>query len=288
MGIKIKTIKDIRFYLSRELQDTFPDQEISAVTNIIIRSVLEITRPYQAYLTDKPVDSAQASRIIYISEELKSGKPIQYILGETFFYGCRFKLNGSTLIPRPETEELVDLIIRENKGYMGNIIDFGTGSGCIAVSIASNLPGSIVTATDISREALMIAAENARLNNVKVSFVEDDILNPDADKFEKAGIIVSNPPYIRESEKQLMNKNVLDFEPHSALFVADSDPLVYYNGILRKGSEILESPGKIYFEINEALGNPMGQLLGSYGFKDIQVTKDINGKDRIIKGIIYA
>ena len=288
MGIKIKTIKDIRFYLSRELQDTFPDQEIRAVTNIIIRSVLEIIRPYQAYLTDKQVDSVQASRIIYITEELKSGKPIQYILGETFFYGCRFKLNGSTLIPRQETEELVDLIIRENKGYQGNIIDFGTGSGCIAVSIASNLPGSQVTATDISREALLIASENAKLNNVKVTFVEDNILNPDAGKFEKAGIIVSNPPYIRESEKQLMNKNVLDFEPHSALFVADSDPLVYYNGILRKGSEILESPGKIYFEINEALGNPMGQLLGSYGFKDIQVTKDINGKDRIIKGIMYA
>ena len=288
MGIKIKTIKDIRFYLSRELQDTFPDQEIRAVTNIIIRSVLEIIRPYQAYLTDKQVDSVQSSRIIYITEELKSGKPIQYILGETFFYGCRFKLNGSTLIPRQETEELVDLIIRENKGYQGNIIDFGTGSGCIAVSIASNLPGSQVTATDISREALLIASENAKLNNVKVTFVEDNILNPDAGKFEKAGIIVSNPPYIRESEKQLMNKNVLDFEPHSALFVADSDPLVYYNGILRKGSEILESPGKIYFEINEALGNPMGQLLGSYGFKDIQVTKDINGKDRIIKGIMYA
>jgi len=288
MGIKIKTIKDIRFYLSRELQDTFPDQEIRAVTNIIIRSVLEIIRPYQAYLTDKQVDSVQSSRIIYITEELKSGKPIQYILGETFFYGCKFKLNGSTLIPRPETEELVDLIIRENMGYHGNIIDFGTGSGCIAVSIASNLPGSQVTATDISREALLIASENAKLNNVKVTFVEDNILNPDAGKFEKAGIIVSNPPYIRESEKQLMNKNVLDFEPHSALFVADSDPLVYYNGILRKGSEILESPGKIYFEINEALGNPMGQLLGSYGFKDIQVTKDINGKDRIIKGIMYA
>ena len=288
MGIKIKTIKDIRFYLSRELHDTFPEQEIRAVTNIIIRSVLEITRLYKAYLTDEPVDSVQASRIIYITEELKSGKPIQYILGETFFYGCKFKLNGSTLIPRPETEELVDLIIRENSGYQGNIIDFGTGSGCIAVSIASNLPGSLVTATDISREALLIASENAKLNNVKVSFVEDDILNPDAGKFEKTGIIVSNPPYVRESEKQLMNKNVLDFEPHRALFVTDYDPLLYYKGILRKGSEILESPGKIYFEINESLGNLMAQLLESYGISDIHVIKDINSKDRIIKGILHA
>lgn len=288
MGIKIQTIKDIRFYLSRELQGTYPEQEIRAITNIIIRSVLEITRPYQAYLTDKQVDSMQASRITDIIDELKSGKPIQYILGETFFYESNFKLNGSTLIPRPETEELVDLIIRENSGYKGNIIDFGTGSGCIAVTIASNLPGSTVTATDISREALLVAAENAILNKVNVLFVEDDILNSDAGKFEKTGIIVSNPPYVRESEKKLMNKNVLDFEPHSALFVADSDPLVYYNGILRKGSEILEYPGKIYFEINEALGRSMVQLLESYGFSNIHVIKDINGKDRIIKGIMYA
>jgi release factor glutamine methyltransferase len=288
MAIKIQTIKDIRFYLSRELQDTYPEEELRAVTNIILRSVLDMTRPYQAYLTDAPVDSIQASKIINISDELKSGKPIQYVLEETFFYGCKFKLNGSTLIPRPETEELVDLIIRENSGYKGNIIDFGTGSGCIAVSIASNLPGSIITATDISHEALLVAAENAILNNVKVSFLEDNILNPDDGKFEKTGIIVSNPPYVRESEKQLMNKNVLDFEPHSALFVADSDPLVYYNGILKKGSEILETPGKVYFEINEALGKPMIQLLESYGFSDIHVIKDINGKERIIKGKMYA
>jgi release factor glutamine methyltransferase len=288
MGIKIQTIKDIRFYLSSELQDTYPEKEIRAVTNIIIRSVLEITRQYHAYLNDEPVGSTQASKIINITNELKSGKPIQYVLGETVFYGCKLKLNHSTLIPRPETEELVDLIIRENSTYKGNIIDFGTGSGCIAVTIASNIPGSSVMATDISREALLIAAENARLNNVQVSFVEDDILDPDTGKFEKAGIIISNPPYVRESEKLLMNKNVLDFEPHSALFVADSDPLVYYNGILKKGSQILETPGKVYFEINEALGEPMVRLLESYGFSDIHLIKDINGKERIIKGKMYA
>jgi release factor glutamine methyltransferase len=288
MGIKIQTIKDIRFYLSSELQDTYPEQEIRAVTNIIIRNVLELSTHLHAYLNDAPVDSAQALKIINIANELKSGKPIQYILGETYFYGCKLKLNSSTLIPRQETEELVDLIIHENKGYRGRIIDFGTGSGCIAVSIASNLPGSIVIATDISREALLIAAENASLNNVQVSFVEDDILNPYTARFEKAGIIVSNPPYVRESEKLLMNRNVLDFEPHIALFVADSDPLVFYDGILKKGSEILESPGKIYLEINEALGKPMVQLLESYGYSDIKVIRDINGKERIIKGILYG
>ena len=244
MGIKIQTIKDIRFYLSGELEGTYPEHEIRSITNIIMRNVLEITKMHQAYLADKSVNSLQASKIVTICKELKTGKPIQYILGETIFYDCRIKLNSSTLIPRPETEELVDLIIRENKGYKGNIIDFGTGSGCIAIALAANLPGSFVTGTDISGEALMIAAENARLNNVKVKFVKDDILNPDTSQFEKAGIIVSNPPYVRESEKQLMNKNVLDFEPHSALFVADSDPLIYYKGILKKAAEILEPRAK--------------------------------------------
>jgi len=287
MGLKIQTIKDIRLYLSRELDGTYPEPEIRSITNIILRNVLEITAMHQAYLTDTPVNSLQVSKIVTICNELRTGKPIQYILGETIFYDCRVKLNSSTLIPRPETEELVDLIIGENSGYKGNIIDFGTGSGCIAISVASNLPGSFVTGTDISGDALIIAAENAMLNNVKVIFIKDDILSPDISQFERAGIIVSNPPYVRESEKQLMNKIVLDFEPHSALFVADSDPLIYYNGILMKTVKILESPGKIYFEINEALGKPMVQLLESYGFGDINVIKDINGKERIIKGIKY-
>lgn len=288
MGIKIQTIKDIRFYLRGELEGAYPENEIRSITNIILRNVLDITKMHQAYLSDKSVNSLQSSKIVAICDELKTGKPIQYILGETIFYDCTIKLNSSTLIPRPETEELVDLIIGENKGYKGKIIDFGTGSGCIAIAIASNLPGSLVMATDISEEALMIAAENSSLNNVKVNFVKDDILNPDTSKFEKAGIIVSNPPYVREFEKQYMNLNVLDFEPHSALFVVDSDPLIYYKGILKKATDILDSPGKIYFEINEALGIQMVQLLDSYGFSDIRVTKDINGKDRIIKGIMYG
>ena len=288
MGIKIQTIKDIRFYLRGELEGAYPENEIRSITNIILRNVLDITMMHQAYLSDKSVNSLQSSKIVAICDEIKTGKPIQYILGETIFYDCTLKLNSSTLIPRPETEELVDLIIGENRGYKGKIIDFGTGSGCIAIAIASNLPGSLVMATDISEEALMIAAENSSLNNVKVNFVKDDILNPDTSKFEKAGIIVSNPPYVREFEKQYMKLNVLDFEPHSALFVADSDPLIYYSGILKKAAEILEPPGKIYFEINEALGIQMVQLLDSYGFSDIRVTKDINGKDRIIKGIMYG
>jgi release factor glutamine methyltransferase len=284
MAIKIQTIKDIRSYLRSELEATYPEEEIRAITNIIIRSVLQIPTTYHVFLSDESVNSMQASRIIDISRDLKSGKPVQYILGETTFYDCTIKLNGSTLIPRQETEELVDLVISENRGYAGNIIDFGTGSGCIAIALASNLPGSRVTGTDISDDALKIAGENAGLNNVKITFIKDDMMDSDCSQLEKAGIIVSNPPYVRNSEKALMNKNVLEFEPESALFVADSDPLVYYNCILQKADTILDPGGRIYFEINEMLGKEMVQLLESYVYGDLNIVRDINGKDRIIKG----
>jgi release factor glutamine methyltransferase len=239
---------------------------------------------HKAYLSDESVNSVQASRIIDISLDLKSGKPIQYILGETTFYDCIIKLNGSTLIPRQETEELVDQVISDNRGYAGNIIDFGTGSGCIAIALASNLSGSRVTGTDISDEALKIAGENAILNNVKITLIKDDMLDPDCSQFGKAGIIVSNPPYVRKSEIKDMNKNVVEFEPHAALFVEDTDPLVYYNCILQKADRILDPGGRIYFEINEMLGKEMVQLLESYGYRDLHTVRDINGKDRIIKG----
>lgn len=288
MGHNLQTFKDIRFYLDKELTGIYPGSEIKALTNIVIRSVTGITRGHQLYLTDKEVTGEQASRIYQICCELKTGKPIQYILGETIFYECRIKLNSSTLIPRPETEELVDLVILENSGYNGRIIDFATGSGCIAIAVASKLPGTILTGTDISDDALMIARENARINNVEIVWLKDDILTPDTGALENAGIIVSNPPYVRNSEKQVMNRNVLDFEPQSALFVTDSDPLVYYRGILNKAVKILDPKGRIYFEINEMLGEAMSLLLESYGYSDIKIIADINGKERIVKGIKYA
>jgi len=284
MGILLKTIKDIRFFLSRELEGIYPEDEIRAITNIILRKILEIKMMHQIYIPDEPVTNGQVSKILSIAGELKTGKPIQYILGETIFYDCLIKLNSSALIPRPETEELVDLIVRENKGFKGNIIDFGTGSGFIAISIASNLPESSVTATDISHEALILAEINAKLNHVNVRFIKDDILSNDASSFTETGIIVSNPPYVRDSEKALMNKNVLAFEPHKALFVPDSDPLVFYKRILKKSAGFLDATGKIYFEINEAMAEPMVRLLESYSFSGIEIVKDINGKDRIIKG----
>ncbi len=285
MAIKIQTIKDIRSYLAGELKETYPEEEIRSLARIIIRSVIELTGMHEAYLPDKGVTGPQADAIVRIAAGLKAGKPLQYILGETLFYGCRIKLNQATLIPRPETEELVDMILNENRGYTGNIIDFGTGSGCIAVALAANLPGSFIAATDISEEALAIARENALLNRVQVTFVKDDYFDGKTGNLKKTGIIVSNPPYVMNSEKVLMHRNVLDFEPHSALFVPDSDPLLHYRAILGKAAGIMSFPGKVYLEINEALGTAMTGLLGSYGFSDISIAKDINGRERFIKGI---
>jgi release factor glutamine methyltransferase len=284
MGVKIQTIKDIRICLAKELVEIYTDQEISTISSIIINTVTGVKRLQQFYMPEKKVNRGHAGRIFDICKELKTGKPLQYILGETFFFDCIIKVNNSTLIPRPETEELVDLIIRENKNFQGNIIDIGTGSGCIAIALAANLPGSLVTGADISDDAIRTAQENAVLNNVKVSFIKYDVFSSDIVRFEKADIIVSNPPYVRLSEKQYMNKNVLDFEPALALFVDDSDPLKYYRAILEFAEKILVPGGKVYFEINEAMGTPMVQLLSSYRYSEVYIIEDLNRKDRIIKG----
>jgi release factor glutamine methyltransferase len=164
------------------------------------------------------------------------------------------------------------------------IVDFGTGSGCIAIALAKNIPGSEVLATDISAEALSVAAENAALNYVSVKFMQEDIFSGKTKISAKPGIIVSNPPYVRSSEKASMNRNVLDYEPHNALFVTDSDPLIYYRAILQIADKIITDGGRIYFEINEALGAEMLSLMKGSGYADAVLVQDINGKDRIIKG----
>jgi len=284
MGVKIRTIKDIRFYLSRELTGVYNETEIRVLADIIIKTVTGTTKLSQLYDNGYLIKAKDAEKIIWITGELKTGKPIQYILGETTFYNCTIKVSSSTLIPRPETEELVDLIIRENKGYNGNILDFGSGSGCIAIALATNLPLAKLTGIEISDDAIRIAQKNAVLNNVKASFIQGNIFAFDNDSVSKAGIIVSNPPYVRNSEKSLMAKNVLDFEPHLALFVTDSDPLIYYKAILNLAEKLLLPQGRLYFEINEVMGRSLIQLFESYDYSEIEIVHDINDKERIIKG----
>jgi len=288
MGVKIRTIKDIRSCLSGELQGIYPEPEINALASIINKTLLQAEKLHQIYDPGAVVDAADIIRVREIIRELKKGKPIQYILGTTDFYNCIIRVNETTLIPRQETEELVDMVIRENREFTGNILDIGTGSGCIAVALAKNIPGAFVSAVDISGDALSVARENGKLNNVLVEFRQEDILNPGEILKSGQGIIVSNPPYVRNSEKNLMNRNVLDFEPPEALFVNDSEPLVYYISILKMAEKILLPGGKIYFEINEAMGIEMINLFKASGYSEINLVKDINDKDRIIRGILHG
>ena len=285
MGVNIQTIKEIRLYLKEELEGLYPLHEINAMSSIILKDVLKTPHLHNLALPETPVQKEQVQRITGICSELKKGRPLQYILGYTEFYNCTILLDQNTLIPRPETEELADLIIKENRGFSGAVLDVGTGSGCIAIALAINLPGTSVTGFDISEGAIRKAVENASLNHAHVTFLVGDIFNPDPGLFSDTGILVSNPPYIRESEKVHMASNVLDHEPPAALFVPDSDPLIYYRAIIKLASRILVPRGKVYFEINEAMGKQLSELLLTSGYTSVEIVNDLNNKERIIKGI---
>ncbi|MGB8492519.1 MAG: peptide chain release factor N(5)-glutamine methyltransferase [Bacteroidales bacterium] len=286
MAVKLQTIKDIRTYISSELSSLYTVRETAAITNIIISHVLGVDRVSQlASGNDMQVEGKKAGKIMRICRSLKAGKPVQYAVGETLFFNCKIRVGPGVLIPRPETEELVDLVIRENPRFRGSILDIGTGSGCIAIALAANLPEAGITAVDISRRALRAATENAGINRVKIGFVRDDILSADPAGYEQTDIIVSNPPYVTNSERIMIKSNVIDHEPRRALFVPDSDPLKFYRAILELAGKILKPGGKVYFEINETRGEEVRLLINSYGYSGVTIIRDINGKDRIARGI---
>lgn len=228
------------------------------------------------------IDLARWTEIV---SELKTQRPIQYILGETEFFGLRFKVNENTLIPRSETEELVELIIDESgKWKVENlkILDIGTGSGCIAISLAKNILNSNVSAIEVSEKAIETAKINAESNEVKVNFILKNILETE-DLQEQFDVIVSNPPYVRNLEKHEIKTNVLEFEPHLALFVEDNDALIFYRKIAQLALKNLTENGKLYFEINQYLGKETVELLENLGFKNVKLIKDIYENDRMIK-----
>jgi release factor glutamine methyltransferase len=242
-------------------------------------------------LTGKKVKVEDPERIENIINRVNNFEPIQYILGETEFYGRRFKVNPAVLIPRPETEELADWIIQDNRGSDWlKILDIGTGSGCLAITLAKELPGAEVHALDISQKAIEVAVENADFNHTKVMFYCDNILkgnNKEVSGWQQISftLIVSNPPYITESETKYMKPNVIDHEPHNALFVRDDNPLLFYRAIINAGKHTLLKGGKCYFEINEQFGKEMEILMSEAGFSEVILKKDLNGKDRFIRGV---
>jgi len=282
------TLNEARTVLTKELKNVYETDELRNIIELVIEHITNMSRAEQVknkipYLTCTQLEDLDA-----ITERLKKNEPVQYVLGEAWFAGMKFKVNKNVLIPRPETEELVDWIVKESqklKVKSQNIIDIGTGSGCIPITLKKKLPEAKVSAIDVCSEALFTATENAIALNAEVNFVLLDFL--DEEKWKELGkydIIVSNPPYVKQSEINTMHTRVKEFEPHLALFVPDEDALLFYKKLSDFVVKHLKPGGSLFVEINEALGEQAVSLFP--GFANIELRKDMQGKDRMIKATL--
>ena len=293
-------IKDYRTHFIQELSPIYDIGEAESFFYLILEEKQKLKRIDLALNPDLAFSNDEIQFWNSILEQLKKEIPVQYLLGKTSFYGLEFEVNSTVLIPRPETEELVEWIIQNQKSSFDSaqddsgkikILDIGTGSGCIAISLAKNLPNAQVSAIDVSEKALATAQKNAEINEVNVTFISKNILEvvtlSAVEGLEQQfDIIVSNPPYVRELEKLEVKKNVLDNEPHLALFVDDNDALIFYRKIAKLAQKNLSPNGQLFFEINQYLGKEMIELLEKMDFKNIELRKDIYGNDRMIRGVI--
>lgn len=277
------TIATLARDMQRRLVPVYGEGEAKAMVRLIFHSLKGWSLTDMMIHSDNPASEYLIQKTDEILNRLMKFEPIQYILGEAYFYGMTFKVTPATLIPRPETEELVDMIVKENQGEKDlSVLDIGTGSGAIAIALSRNLPFSEVSAIDISPEALEIAEENAQNLHAQIAFINADVFS----FMPKPGtldIIVSNPPYIDESEKDDMEPNVVDYEPHQALFVPDRSPLLYYSRITDIAETGLRSNGRLYLEINPRHADELKTNLEKAGFADVTILNDINGKRRFIK-----
>ncbi len=278
----IKTLKEIQNLFYKELELLYPKEEIRNFVYLIMNFKAGFSKTDLLIKNQDILEDAVITYCLECLNKLKLNTPIQYILGQTEFYGLPFNVNPAVLIPRPETEELVHWIIDENNKTNPNILDIGTGSGCIPVSLKKNIIEANVCAWDISSEALVIAQKNAAINHVKIDFILQNALTP-PNEIDKYDIIISNPPYIRNLEKFMMHKNVLEHEPHLALFVSNEDPLIFYEAIAKFAINALINKGWLFFEINEALGKETVELLEVTGFTNIELRNDLFGKPRMVK-----
>jgi release factor glutamine methyltransferase len=288
MRIPSNKIKDIVRFFKEELQDLYEEREVKSFVNLVMQEFTGLDYAQLLMSDDKTVSESVMLKIKFAINDLKVYKPVQYILGKTIFYDLEFIVNPSVLIPRPETEELVQWIISDYKNNFNfvDIIDIGTGSGCIPIALKSNLELSKVYGIDISKDALKVAELNALNNQVDIHYKQIDIF--DTEKWSKLplfDVIVSNPPYICESEKELMQANVINYEPHLALFVENDNPLIYYNIIADFAKDKLKPEGSLYFEINEGLAYQTIDLLEAKGFSHSEIKKDMQGKNRFIKSV---
>ena len=278
-------VKKYKALFQNELSPFFDAMEIDQFFYLTLEKRYQLKRVDLALNPNFEITVEEEQYWNSVLIQLKTQKPIQYILGETSFYGLTFQVNEYTLIPRPETEELVQWILETNPTSSEiALLDIGTGTGCIPITLKKNLPKATVFASDVSEKALEVATKNASMNQVDVTFLQNDILATTRLE-QQFDVIVSNPPYVRELEKKEINTNVLQFEPHLALFVADNDALLFYRKIAQLAQEYLQPNGQLFFEINQYLGTEMVALVASYGFTEIELRQDIYGNDRMLRAV---
>jgi release factor glutamine methyltransferase len=281
-------LKQYKSHFFNSLKNSQDEQEIESFFFILTEYLHNLKRVDVALNPNFELSEAEVEKWNAILAQLQQDKPIQYITGEAWFYGLKFEVNENTLIPRPETEELVEWILNSSitqHPSPNTILDIGTGTGCIPIALKANLPQANVSAIDVSEKAIEVAKRNAELNKVEVNFIQANILEvEDLSQLPSSyNIIVSNPPYVRNLEKQEIKKNVLDYEPHLALFVEDTDALLFYRKIAQLAIKNLSPNGLLFFEINQYLGKETVELLENLGFKNIELKKDIYGNDRMVK-----
>jgi release factor glutamine methyltransferase len=281
----MSTIVDLKLRFREVLGGQYPPREIDQFFTMTVEEFLGYSKAEIHINVNEIIQEAELEKIAEVLNGLRLNEPIQYLLGYTEFYGLKFKVNPHVLIPRPETEELIRWITEDSKEPYQSILDLGTGSGCIAISLKKEIPHANVYAVDKSIRALNLAKKNAELNDVGVEFFAFDILKQEGLAFMSFDLMVSNPPYVTLEDKEKMARNVVDFEPHLALFVPEDDPLIFYRRIVDLADGHLNKGGKIYFEINESFAVEIRSLLMDRGFTSVEIRKDLNGRFRMAKGI---
>lgn len=277
----MKNSKDLFQDLRKQITLIEDTDELDSMVYLLLEDLVGISRSDILFEHESPLSTEHKNLLLDAVKRVNAGEPIQYISGKAHFYGCVYQVNPSVLIPRPETEELVREAIKKSDLVAGKVLDIGTGSGCMAITLANHLSDKSVFAYDVSDAALAVAEANAKSLSMKVTFRKVDILNePIAD--QDLDLIVSNPPYVTVSEKASMKNNVLDHEPHLALFVPDNDPLIFYKAIAEKGFAALKPGGRIMVEINERFGNETLEVFRKAGFEKFKIIKDLQNKDRIV------
>ncbi|HET6769934.1 MAG TPA: peptide chain release factor N(5)-glutamine methyltransferase [Chitinophagaceae bacterium] len=282
------TLNEARTVLTKEFSTIYDKEELKNIIDLILEYITNMPRSSQVKSKLTYLTCTQLETIDSITERLKNNEPVQYVLGEAWFAGMKFRVNKNVLIPRPETEELVDWVVKEIEKLKLKIenlqiLDVGTGSGCIPVTLKKKLPAAVISAIDVCSEALFVATENAIEHNIDVDFILLDFLNEE--KWEELGqfdIIVSNPPYVKQNETQTMHERIVNYEPHKALFVPDNDALLFYRKLSDFSLKHLTPGGRLFVEINEALGEMVANLFRSAGFVDVELKKDMQGKDRMV------